>query len=360
MIHDVFISYASEDREVAERVCVQLEAQGIGCWMAPRDIRPGDVYSGAIINAIDHSRALVLIFSSFSNESPHVLQEVGRAVTGSIAVFPFRIQDVPVSRNMGHYLGIPVWTDGFNPPLEKQINRFVDRVKMLLEGRDISPESSAFVFNRNFLRFQVSIRVVAAIFILTVISTTFGSMFFHSLTQNEPEIWFEQRALWDQNKDGSLVVVTGNTTLPEGSNILYSYAPLSFTWEEAMKNELDVNPLCGMGITEVGVYQKSKFRLIDNINPPSNIFVIYFPITTFNMESGDYIVHVAPITDDQKNLIYRDIRNGSTEYSWRLLYSTNENVYEKTFFVIKTTYDLEELFPSPPDMPITYEGNISP
>ena len=41
MPHDVFISYASEDHEVGEQVCGALEASGITCWIAPRDIPPG-------------------------------------------------------------------------------------------------------------------------------------------------------------------------------------------------------------------------------------------------------------------------------------------------------------------------------
>lgn len=39
--HDVFISYASSDKPVADAVCAALEQRGIRCWIAPRDILPG-------------------------------------------------------------------------------------------------------------------------------------------------------------------------------------------------------------------------------------------------------------------------------------------------------------------------------
>jgi len=45
--HDVFVSYASDDKPTADAVCASLEARGIRAWIAPRDILPGsdDVYN---------------------------------------------------------------------------------------------------------------------------------------------------------------------------------------------------------------------------------------------------------------------------------------------------------------------------
>ena len=40
-MRDVFVSYATEDRSTAEAVCAALEAKGLRCWIAPRDIHPG-------------------------------------------------------------------------------------------------------------------------------------------------------------------------------------------------------------------------------------------------------------------------------------------------------------------------------
>jgi hypothetical protein len=38
MAHDVFTSYAAKDKATADAVCATLEARGIGCRIAPRDI----------------------------------------------------------------------------------------------------------------------------------------------------------------------------------------------------------------------------------------------------------------------------------------------------------------------------------
>ena len=38
----VFISYASRDAAVAQKVCSALEAAGIPCWIAPRNVVPAE------------------------------------------------------------------------------------------------------------------------------------------------------------------------------------------------------------------------------------------------------------------------------------------------------------------------------
>ena len=52
MPHDVFISYASTDKAIADATCAKLEAQKIRCWVAPRDVLPGTEYGEAIDNAV--------------------------------------------------------------------------------------------------------------------------------------------------------------------------------------------------------------------------------------------------------------------------------------------------------------------
>jgi hypothetical protein len=42
----VFISYAQQDKFAAEAACAALEAAGILCWIAPRDVEPGKAWAG--------------------------------------------------------------------------------------------------------------------------------------------------------------------------------------------------------------------------------------------------------------------------------------------------------------------------
>ena len=38
----IFISFSSKDQEIAETICQVLEARGLDCWIAARDVRPGE------------------------------------------------------------------------------------------------------------------------------------------------------------------------------------------------------------------------------------------------------------------------------------------------------------------------------
>jgi hypothetical protein len=52
----VFLSYASPDATIAQTIVESLETQGLRCWIAPRDVRPGTQYADAIVRAINEAR----------------------------------------------------------------------------------------------------------------------------------------------------------------------------------------------------------------------------------------------------------------------------------------------------------------
>jgi hypothetical protein len=135
MAHDVFISYAVEDRQVADKVCEALERGGIKCWIAPRDVPFGDDYEESIVDAISTSRLLVLVLSSHSNASSHVKREVQNACSGECGgqyVVPFRIEEVEYNKALRYYLGSRQWLDASTPPLARHLGRLVEHVRASL------------------------------------------------------------------------------------------------------------------------------------------------------------------------------------------------------------------------------------
>ena len=121
MAHDVFISYSTKDKTVADTVCAKLEERKIRCWIAPRDIAPGQHFAKSIIDAIDLSKVFVLIWSAHSNISEHILNEINQAFNQGITIIPFRIQDVQPTSEMRYYFGRTHWLDALTKPLEKHI-----------------------------------------------------------------------------------------------------------------------------------------------------------------------------------------------------------------------------------------------
>lgn len=136
MAHDVFISYSSEDKAVADAVCATLEGQKIRCWIAPRDVLPGTAYAEALNEALQGSCALVLVLSTFSNASKHVMREIESAVNRGIPIVPFRIEDVQPSKSLNYFLKGIHWLDALSPPLEEHLQTLAQTVQRLLSQQD--------------------------------------------------------------------------------------------------------------------------------------------------------------------------------------------------------------------------------
>ncbi len=105
----VFISHSSANAEKAEAICKHIEENGHSCFYAPRDIRTGFSYAEEIMNGIDSSDALVLILSNQSNESPHVLREIERAVSLNMPIIVYKIEDVTLTKSMEYFLMSHQW-----------------------------------------------------------------------------------------------------------------------------------------------------------------------------------------------------------------------------------------------------------
>ena len=108
-IMQIFLSHSSKDAAIAEQICGQLEKNGIRCFIAPRNIRPGKEYAEEIINGIDESAAVVLLMSKNANSSPHVLREVEHAVSGGTPILVYKIEDVVLSKSMEYFLMTHQW-----------------------------------------------------------------------------------------------------------------------------------------------------------------------------------------------------------------------------------------------------------
>jgi len=132
MAHDVFISYSSKDKTAADALCATLEAHGIPCWIAPRNISYGSDYGEAIVDGINESRVMVLVFSSHANTSPHIKREVDRAVSKSLTIIPIRIEDVAPTRALEYYISPVHWLDAVAPPLEPHLEALAGKIQILL------------------------------------------------------------------------------------------------------------------------------------------------------------------------------------------------------------------------------------
>lgn len=129
---DVFVSYADENFSVAKQVVDAIEARGFTCWIARRDILPGDAYEAAIVRAIHSSRVMVVVWSDAASRSRHVQREVRTASEADLTILPLRIEQAPASEVFLYHLGGSQWFDAVSPPIEEHLKRLADALTRVL------------------------------------------------------------------------------------------------------------------------------------------------------------------------------------------------------------------------------------
>ncbi|MDP9004003.1 MAG: TIR domain-containing protein [Verrucomicrobiota bacterium] len=132
MAHDVFVSHSAKDKTVSDALVAKLEAQGIRCWVAPRDVVPGADWGESIIDAIESSRIMVLIFSASANGSPQIKREIERAVDKGVYTIPFRIEDVQPTKALEYFISSAHWLDAFSQPLAQHLESLAKTLKAIL------------------------------------------------------------------------------------------------------------------------------------------------------------------------------------------------------------------------------------
>jgi formylglycine-generating enzyme required for sulfatase activity len=137
----VFISYSSKDKHLADAACALLERHGTRCWIAPRDILPGSEWGASIIAGIDACKIMVLIFSGHANASRQVRREVERAISKGLTLVPCRVENAMPTGAMEYALGNTHWLDAFTPPVERQMEGLAPVVLALLRAAGTSEEA---------------------------------------------------------------------------------------------------------------------------------------------------------------------------------------------------------------------------
>lgn len=129
----LFISHHSSKYDVALHVEKALARHGVDCWIAPRDVEPGEAFDTAIMKAIRDSAGVLLLFCSQSDKSPHVKRELILADSAHKAIIPLRLEEI-VPDDLAYHLASAQWIDW----LEKRddsIARIAAKAHQLAGGR---------------------------------------------------------------------------------------------------------------------------------------------------------------------------------------------------------------------------------
>lgn len=136
MSKEVFISHSSKNFNEAKKICDCLEKKNIECFIAPRDLTPGQIYGEEIVRGIDECTKFILIASKDAFESQHVLREVERAVNSNMKIYVYKIEDVEVPKSFEYFIMLSQWIDAsFTSKIDELANIIKEEDKKETENK---------------------------------------------------------------------------------------------------------------------------------------------------------------------------------------------------------------------------------
>ncbi len=110
---DVFISFATVDKEVASGIYNTLKDAGVNCWVSFENLIPGQNYTSEIAKVIKECRVVILVFSKAASESEWVQVEANMAFSDRKVIMPYKIDNTNIveCEKFRPLLQLAHWTD---------------------------------------------------------------------------------------------------------------------------------------------------------------------------------------------------------------------------------------------------------
>jgi tetratricopeptide (TPR) repeat protein len=166
---DVFISYASEDRDRVRPLADALQKRGLNVWW-DRSLAAGQDYASIIERELRTARAVIVVWTRGSAASTFVRDEAGRARDEGRLV-PVMLDRVEIPLGFGAFQAedFTRWNGGATAP---QMQLLEEALRAKLEGRDIN--SAAIARKRRAMMNRIRIVSVLTVVALVVGIAAFG------------------------------------------------------------------------------------------------------------------------------------------------------------------------------------------
>jgi hypothetical protein len=166
---DVFISYASEDRDRVRPLAEALQKRGFNIWW-DRSLAAGQDYSQIIERELRSAKAVIVVWTRSSSASTFVRDEAGRARDEGRLV-PVMLDRVEIPLGFGAFQAedFTHWNGG---PTAPQMQLLEEALRAKLEGRDV--DGGVIAAKRRRLMNRIRIVSVLTVLALVVGIAAFG------------------------------------------------------------------------------------------------------------------------------------------------------------------------------------------
>lgn len=133
----VFISYASADREQAQKLCARLLSLGAAPWLDAENLLPGQDWKMEISKALDDTDLILLCLSKKSvSKEGYVQKEMRLALDraleippGEIFLIPARLDDVDLPYALRDFQWVDLFAESGMKKLAASLNLRAEKVK---------------------------------------------------------------------------------------------------------------------------------------------------------------------------------------------------------------------------------------
>jgi TIR domain-containing protein len=112
----IFISYSRIDSEVVGHIVTRLEQDGFNVWIDREEIKAGELWQEAIVQAVDNAYAFVVMLSPSSATSDNVRKEVDVAEGENKELVPVLLAPVELPAKLRYQLAGIEWIEYYRDP----------------------------------------------------------------------------------------------------------------------------------------------------------------------------------------------------------------------------------------------------
>ncbi|MEA1946266.1 MAG: TIR domain-containing protein [Thermodesulfobacteriota bacterium] len=138
---EVFICYASQNRDQVQEIVLRLEAAGVRVWRDQEKILGGSNFDQEIIKGIKGSKVLMLMCTDASLRSKNVRQEIHLAWKYDVPLLPLLLEPVSFPEQIEYFLVGLQWIEVLGHPHEKWFPQALCSIESICrKGSATSPE----------------------------------------------------------------------------------------------------------------------------------------------------------------------------------------------------------------------------
>jgi hypothetical protein len=250
---DIVIIYPRDNKSYVKKLVSKIEAEGISCWVAPRDFKQEEKDSLASI--IQQSKLLVLVVDKAVTNNIELRQALTFALENNIEIIPFVIEKIEPNLYTDFFFNKLNWIDAFDDSFENAYELLLETYRDLTGEKKLERKKVS-VKNKAQSKIKPSTLVIVAVAVLIIAFVMYKVL---SVDKNS-ELLIGQWAVSDYHDN-----VPGHTqdSLNLIKNFLKTSAMLIFYEDSFERRGFSKKP-------QIGKWELNKERTILYLNSDSS------------------------------------------------------------------------------------------